>query len=173
MTDTETNRSITSWAAEPGSYLISIRAGENSMGARVTISFMNDVEFAAWEEEQVALEAELQGVEKEGIPEEAGEEQEGIQDVPNEQEPETERSIEIELTWDYKYPIIGDTAHFTSTLTGYQDLTYSLQWQMSWDEEHWMDYPGAIKESLDVAITEELKGAYWRLVVYVEQDEET
>ena len=65
LTDTSTNHSITSWAAEPGSYLISIRAGENSMGARVTISFKNDEEFAAWEEEQAALEAEPQGKEKE------------------------------------------------------------------------------------------------------------
>ena len=51
-------------------------------------------------------------------------------------------------------------------------MIYSLQWQMSWDEMNWMDYPGATKENLDVAITEELKGVYWRLVVFVEQNDE-
>ncbi len=173
LTDTETNHSVTSWAAEPGSYLISIRAGENSMGARVTISFKNDEEFAAWEEEeQAALEAEPQGKEKEDIPEEAGKEPEENPDEPGGQDSETERSIDIELTWDYEYPVVGDTAHFTSKLTGYDNLTYSLQWQMSWDEVNWMDYPGATKENLDVAITEDLKGIYWRLVVFVEQDDE-
>ena len=172
LTDSATNHSVTSWAAEPGSYLISIRAGENSMGARVTISFKNDEEFAAWEEEQAALEAEPQGKEEEDVPEETGKEPEETPDESSEKESETERSIDIELTWDYEYPVVGDTAHFTSKLTGYDNLIYSLQWQMSWDEMNWMDYPGATKENLDVAITEELKGVYWRLVVFVEQNDE-
>ena len=98
LTDTETNRSITSWAAEPGSYLISIRAGENSMGARVAISFMNDAEFTAWEEEQATPEAEEQGEQEDEIPEETEGEPESAEENPEtvEGEPRTEDGEETE-----------------------------------------------------------------------------
>ena len=51
LTDSQTNRSITSWSAEEGSYLISIHAGENSLLARVSITFLSDSEFKELEED--------------------------------------------------------------------------------------------------------------------------
>ena len=50
LTDSQTNRSITSWSAEEGSYLISIHAGENSLLARVSITFLSESEFKELEE---------------------------------------------------------------------------------------------------------------------------
>lgn len=190
LTDTETNRSITSWTAEAGSYLISIKAGENSFAAKVAVTFMSDEEFEAWGNEQDIIDTKKNT--EENI-EEVSEDETEVSDITeqdemtkkeidqvhesenneeNRPESETERSIDIYLNWDYEYPIVGDTAHFTSKLTGYDDLSYTVQWQVSLDEENWKDYDGATQENLDVVITEELKGAYWRLVIYVEQDNE-
>ncbi len=169
LTDTATNHSITSWAAEPGSYLISIRAGESSMGARVTISFKNDEEFAAWEEEQAALEEESDTQESE-TPEET---EKTIEPISEEKkEPETERSIDYELTWDTDDPVIGDTAHFNAKLIGYEGLTYTLQWQMSPDKVHWTDIEGETNNTMDIVITPERNETYWRLTVYLEQPQE-
>ena len=169
LTDTATNHSVTSWAAEPGSYLISIRAGENSMGARVTISFKNDEEFAAWEEEQAALEEESDTQESE-TPEET---ERTIEPISEEKkEPETERSIDYELTWDTDDPVIGDTAHFNAKLIGYEGLTYTLQWQMSQDKVHWTDIEGETNNTMDIIITPERNETYWRLTVYLEQPQE-
>ena len=180
LTDTETNHSVTSWAAEPGSYLISIRAGENSMGARVTISFKNDEEFAAWEEEQAALKAESQEEEKEDIPEESGKdsisEETGEKPEKAEIDPKTEegvlpeRSVSMVIEWDTDDPILGDTAHMKAILEGYDDLSYSLQWQNSHDCETWKDIAGATGETFDIMITEENNDLYWRVLVYLEAD---
>ena len=83
-----------------------------------------------------------------------------------------ERTVNISLKWDYDPPLVGDTAHFTSELRGYEGLEYSLQWQTSWDRETWDDYEGATEPNLDVVITPELKGIFWRLIVYVEIEEQ-
>ena len=167
LTDTATNHSVTSWAAEAGSYLISIRAGENSMGARVTISFKNDEEFAIWEDEQAAPETETdtQGDETPEEPEES------IDPLP-EDEAETERIIDYELTWDTDDPVIGDTAHFNAKLIGYEGLTYTLQWQMSPDKVQWTDIEGETHNTMDIVITPERNATYWRLTVYLEQPQE-
>ena len=151
---------------------------------------MSDEEFEAWENEQDIIDTKKNT--EENI-EEVSEDETEVSDITeqdemtkkeidqvhesenneeNRPESETERSIDIYLNWDYEYPIVGDTAHFTSKLTGYDDLSYTVQWQVSLDEENWKDYDGATQENLDVVITEELKGAYWRLVIYVEQDNE-
>lgn len=169
LTDSATNHSVTSWAAEPGSYLISIRAGENSMGARVTISFKNDEEFATWEEEQAALEAEPQGKEKENIPEENGEEpKEAGTESETEKDLLPRRSVSMVINWDTDDPVLGDTAHMKAILEGYDGLSYSLQWQNSPDCETWKDISGATGETFDIRITEENNDLYWRILVYLE-----
>ena len=191
LTDTATNHSITSWAAEPGSYLISIRAGENSMGARVTISFKNDEEFAAWEEEQAALEEEeLEEVQEkiEGKIEDSKEkeaevtESEALQEaeeIPvnteeeeDEAETDIERSIRLDVTWDTEEPEIGSTAHVEAVLTGYEDIIYSLQWQYSPDGSYWTDAVGEKQTSINVTLTEDNDNYHWRIVVYAEEPQE-
>lgn len=173
LTDTETNRSITSWTAEAGSYLINIMAGEKSLLAKVTVSFMNDEEFEAWEAEQAALEAEENQPEEE-LPEELKEEPETTPEENPEGNPgdEPERSVFITLSWDTDKPQNGDIAHFRSTLTGYESLIYTLQWQTSWDQDIWTDYLGATGPDLDVTMTDDLDGIYFRLVVFLEDEQE-
>lgn len=83
-----------------------------------------------------------------------------------------DRSVRITLTWDTDHPRLGDIGHFRSTMTGYEDLTYTLQWQTSWDEKEWTDFEGATGPELDVELTRELDGIYFRLMVYVETEQE-
>lgn len=85
-------------------------------------------------------------------------------------EPEVERDVTITMTWDTEMPDYGDTAHFRSVLTGYDDLVYTLQWQTSPDRINWTDFTGAVEPELDVTLTEELDGHYFRLVVYLEEE---
>ena len=173
MTDSETNRSVTSWSAEAGSYLISIYAGSNSLMSKVKVSFKNDEEFAAWEAEQAVPVIEEETPE-EDAPEDAKEVPEDAEETENEQEPdpEAERSVFITLSWDTENPKNGDVAHFESTLTGYDGLNYTLQWQTSWDQKTWTDYPAATESNLDVTLTKELDGIYFRLMVFLEEEQE-
>ena len=173
LTDTETNRSITSWTAEAGSYLISLKAGESSFAARVAVTFMTDEQFEAWEAEQVAMEAE-KNTEEETPEEKEDESENNPEETENEPESvsEIKRDIDFDFSWDTDKPKVGDTAHFKAKLTGYDDVNYSLQWQTSPDCITWTDYPGATTETIDVVITREINHYYWRLVVYVEEQQE-
>ncbi|QUA53191.1 hypothetical protein [Aristaeella lactis] len=91
---------------------------------------------------------------------------------PAEEEPESGRSVDVEIKWDVAYPIVGDTAHFTATLNGYEDVDYTVQWQYSPDKETWYDIPGETDTTMDMVITEENNVVYWRIIVYVEENQE-
>ena len=162
-TDSETNRSITTWTAEVGAYLISVRAGESSLMAKAEVSFMNDEEFEAWEAEQAEPDNET------ADPEETVEEE--SENRP-ESENKPERSINVEITWDVPDPVIGATAHFSARLNGYEELNYTVQWQYSPDKETWYDLPGETEQTMDVKVTEENNLVYWRIQVFVEDDQE-
>lgn len=173
--DPKTDRILIEWQAEPGNYLITLGAGENSLVAKATAIAMDDETARAWEESI-----------SEAQPEEPGEEEPTNEPEPeteptpeNPEEPENrpesgepERSVHITLNWDTENPKYGDTAHFKSTMTGYEGLTYTLQWQTSWDEKTWTDYTGATQPDLDVTLTKELDGIYFRLVVFLEDGQE-
>ena len=162
LTDTETNRSITSWTAEAGSYLISLKAGEYSLAARVAITFMTDEQFEEWEAEQEALE------ETTDEQQESGSEVES--DEPEDQEEtENERSVKLHVSWDTEIHEIGSTAHVVAELKGYENIDYSLQWQNSPDAEVWTDVIGETGDSIDVTLTEENDDYFWRIVVYLEK----
>ena len=161
LTDTATNRSITSLTAEAGSYLISIQAGENSLAAKVTVTFMNDEEFEAWEDEQMPPEPGMDA------------ENEGEEENRPESDNAAGRHINVHVTWDLPDPVIGDTAHFKAELEGYDGLDYTLQWQYSPDKETWYDITGETNDKMDVVVTEENNDVYWRILVYVEEEQET
>lgn len=100
-------------------------------------------------------------------------EQETAGDPAEDEElPEEERDITINVTFDTPNPVIGDTAHFSAVLTGYEQLTYTLQWQYSPDQTEWTDLPGETGETMDVVVTEENNTVFWRIVVDVEEDQE-
>lgn len=96
---------------------------------------------------------------------------------PEENKPESEiapqRDIIIDIIHDSPHPVIGDTAHFRTTLYGYENLHYSIQWQYSTDNETWTDIPGANDLDMDVVVTPENNLYYWRIMIYVEEDQET
>ena len=69
-------------------------------------------------------------------------------------------------------PVIGDTAHFRAVMEGYEGLEYTVQWQYSPDQETWYDLPGETNTNMDMVITEENNVVYWRILVYVIDDEE-
>ena len=70
------------------------------------------------------------------------------------------------ISWDNK-PAIGETAHFTATVSGLDEFEYTLQWQYSADNEHWEDVEGETGERMDQVLTEENKTLFWRLKVNV------
>lgn len=103
---------------------------------------------------------------------EPGEEGEPTEEQPGEEEPEVRRSITVNVTWDTPHPIIGDTAHFSAVLEGYEGLPITMQWQYSPDRNNWIDMKGETRETMDVVVTKENNLVYWRIVVYVEGETE-
>ena len=164
LTDPETNRVMVSWNAETGSYLITLGPNEGSLLARVNVTVMTQAAFDTWEAENYP--------EEEEPGEEPLEEEEPEEEEPEEEEPEeNNRSITVNVTWDVPNPVIGDTAHFHAALEGYENLTYTMQWQYSPDREDWIDLPGETAQDMDVVVTPENNVVYWRIVVYVEDQE--
>ena len=163
QTDPETERVVLSWSAEAGSYLIMVSPDEYSLMARAKVSFMDEEAYRAWEEE-IGEGNEADGAEVAGEDPDEPEEEPALALAED-------RSIRIGITWDTEHPQVGDTAHFDSVITGYENVNYSLQWQTSWDKETWMDYAGATQPQMDLVLTEEMNGIYFRLVIYVESEQ--
>ena len=164
LTDSETGRAVITWDAEAGSYLITIGPEEPNIMAKAQAVVLDSQAYAEWEESL----ADAEPVEE---PEE-------IPEGEPEEEPETEpeipddRSIRVDVTWDVPDPVIGDTAHFTAVLDGYEDLTYTIQWQYSPDRKTWYDIPNETSANMDVVVTEENNVVYWRILVFIEEEQE-
>ena len=97
---------------------------------------------------------------------------EAEEETEQEEVTETIRTIDVNVTWDVPNPVIGDTAHFTATLNGYEGLDYTMQWQYSTDRISWTDITGETNDTMNVIVTEENNLVYWRIIVYLEEDEE-
>lgn len=61
----------------------------------------------------------------------------------------------------------GDTVTLVATLSGYEGLNVSLQWQYSYDGENWFDAEGANALRYSFAVSQEMAGTGWRLAVTV------
>lgn len=188
LTDPETKRAIITWEAEEGSYLITIGPEEPNLMSQAKVTFLDDEAYAAWEE---TLEEETEEEpEEEEEPEATDEEKEEKEDeqvtadsIPEEMEDEgneedespidvlallpEDRSISYKVFWDVENPAFGDTAHFVSSITGYDLVDYSIQWQYSEDDIHWNDIYGATDETMDVVASEENYLYFWRVMVYI------
>ena len=189
QTDPKTGKAVISWEAEEGSYLITLGPVEPNLLAMATVTFMDAEAYQAWEAAQPAAQPEPEPEpdpqpeteekpEPEPEPQEEDpgqpeEEPEAPEEEPEEEETEQpEREILVDVGWDVPDPVIGDTAHFRATLIGYEGLTYSVQWQYSPDEKTWYDIHGETETEMDVVVTEENNLVYWRIMVYVEDDQE-
>ena len=211
-TDPETDRTIISWEAEVGSYLITLGPVEPNLLGIVSVTFMDNKTYTAWEADQEEKEPEPETEpepepepeqEPEKNPEETPEEEpipvdentnpvdedaipdneeniptEPSDDIPSEAEesaseedPQPQRHINVEVTWDVPDPMIGDTAHFKADLSDYEGLTYTIQWQYGPDNETWYDLPGETAETMDVVVNEENNLVYWRILVFLEEEQ--
>ena len=107
-------------------------------------------------------------------PEEETADEENVAEEEYKPEPEEkpERHISVEVTWDVPNPIIGDTAHFKASLNGYDGLVYTTQWQFSPDNKTtWYDVLDETETTMDVVVTKENNLYYWRILVYIEEDQ--
>ena len=189
LTNDETSQTVISWHAEVGSYLITIGPVEHNLMAKVNITFMDAASYENWlteQEEQtegLAEETEKQPDEteepaeepEEQIEEETDTTEEVVDESTEENIPESEnkpeRHITVDVTWDVPDPVIGDTAHFEAILDGYDELQYTMQWQYSPDEITWYDIPNETNTTMDVVVTPENNIVYWRILVYVEDNQ--
>ena len=190
QTDSETGRMIISWEAEAGSYLITLGPVEPNLLAMATVTFMDTAAYETWEPEQEENEPEPD-TEMENEPEEEQQEEktenepEPTDVIQQEETDENEkppvdiltllpedRSISYEVLWDVEEPAFGDTAHFVSSLKGYDKVEHSIQWQYSEDDTNWNDIYGATDETMDIVASEENYLYYWRVMVYVYLPEE-
>ena len=82
-------------------------------------------------------------------------------------EPAVERSVEIRLiTGNTVYA--GDRVGLRAELTGYEQVTYSIQWQVWNKEKHaWEDIAGAVEEVLWLDVTEDMNGNQYQVLVNV------
>ncbi len=92
---------------------------------------------------------------------------------PAEEAPAMETVIEIEERI-VNSRIVGDEVVFYGTdvtlvgdLTGFEGLTYTLQWQRR-DGDEWHDVEGETAASYTLTFTESVAGCAWRLVARVE-----
>ena len=90
----------------------------------------------------------------------------------HEDEEEKEPSAHIAIQWGESDDVnsLEEYAVLSAVLEGYEDKTYSLQWQISSDGQNWRDVDGAADKTLTVRLTEENAGSYWRVLV---TDDET
>ncbi len=82
---------------------------------------------------------------------------------------EEDRSVSFVIEWDNEYPVIGDVAHFKAVLKGYEDTKYSVQWEMSEDNENWQAVEGETSETMDIISSEENCRIYWRVTVFTDK----
>ena len=78
-----------------------------------------------------------------------------------------DRSVNIAVSFDNDVVVLGDTAHFTAELNGYEGWTTNLQWQESGDGNTWTDIEGVTATNYDMDITEENMNLSWRVKVII------
>lgn len=83
-----------------------------------------------------------------------------------EPQPQPVRSADIHVTIPQN-PQYGDTVTLQATLSGYEGVAVSLQWQYSRDQEHWTDARGNGANGTDYSfqINDDTVCTYWRLAV--------
>ena len=77
------------------------------------------------------------------------------------------RSVTVVLECEDEKPGFGSVIHFRAVLEGYDELDYTVQWVCSTDDVNWTEIEGATGETMDMVVTEENYGYFWRAVVTV------
>ena len=92
--------------------------------------------------------------------------------TPDDEDWAPQRSIHITADWGEGELHYGAKATLTAVLVGYDDMTYTVQWQTSRDGESWEDIADATGESYVMTVTEENCRDFWRVVVTATPDAE-
>ena len=77
------------------------------------------------------------------------------------------RYIDVYIAFEGEYLDFGEEAQFISVLYGYDNAVYTLQWQVSNDNEEWADIPGENELTMNKVITEENYKQYFRMHVEI------
>ena len=85
-----------------------------------------------------------------------------LQDTLNAQ-----RSVSIYAVYDGEFLSFGDQVTFVALLRGYDNLTYTLQWQWSQDNLIWEDVPGAEQATYSFQVAEDNYQNFWRVGVTI------
>ena len=77
------------------------------------------------------------------------------------------RRIDVYAKWEGDTLRFGDEMTLTAVLHGYDNATYTLQWQVSADANTWTNIDGETEAGMTVLVTEENYLNYWRVAVII------
>ena len=77
--------------------------------------------------------------------------------------PAVEQKISVSANRDVRSLQPGDALTLSAQLTGFEGVSYTLQWQVRKPDGSWQDIDGATDTTLTIHITEEHNGCSWRL----------
>ena len=73
--------------------------------------------------------------------------------------------VDFDVTWNDESHTFGSVAYLKADLEAYANTEYKIQWQMSEDNENWVNVDGATEEIMAVEITTNNYYYYWRVIV--------
>ena len=79
--------------------------------------------------------------------------------------PAVEQRISLSASRDISQLLPGDVLVLTATLSGFEGVNYSLNWQAKYPGDSWTNIEGASGATLTINITEAHNGCSWRLQV--------
>ncbi len=118
-------------------------------------------------EESAETEAEQAATEETEKASDETAEDEAEMTITLEDEQDVERRIEIKISYKGDSVQFGDTVTLKAKLYGYENTTYTLQWQQSTDNQRWVDIEGADEINYTFTVTAENYTNLWRVVVNV------
>lgn len=77
------------------------------------------------------------------------------------------RSVSVRLVTDAKTLRFGDTVKLAATLSGYDNVNYTLQWRYSVDGKTWHDCPNQTGAEMTVVVSESNYRYYWNVLVTI------
>lgn len=78
-----------------------------------------------------------------------------------------ERSIEIYISYEGEAVHFGDTVTLYAVLKGYENCEFTVQWQVSPDDQNYVDIAGQNGLSYTFTVDEENYTNYWRIVATI------
>ena len=77
------------------------------------------------------------------------------------------RSIDVYISFDGEYVTYDDTVTLYAVLKGYENCTFTIQWQQSRDGKEWTDIPDETGLQYKFLVTKDNYNLFWRLSVHI------